>query len=142
MRVLNPPIQKPHSTRPQRRGFTLLEISLVIGLMIGLALFTGMNISAIQDWQKGKDAALALEAVFAAQRAYMADHPTADIADVTAAELESYLPTGWTTLPVVHDLDSSVLTMDHSVMPPQLLSGTSVYDPSGSGTDGLWDTGK
>jgi len=136
------PLRQGLCSRSHRAGFTLIEISLVIGLMIGLALFTGMNISAIQDWQKGKDAALALEAVFAAQRAYMADHPTADIEEVTRIELEAYLPTGWTTMPTVRSLDDGTLTIDHSVMPPQLLSGTTVYDPSGSGTDGLWDIGK
>jgi len=128
--------------RVSQRGFTLVEISLVIGLLLGLATFATMNISSVRDWQKGKDAAISLQAVFAAQRAYMADHPTADISAVSAAQLQAYLPEGWSSLPTVYSLDDDSLILDHSVMPPRLFYGTSVYDPSSSGNDGLWDTGR
>ena len=125
-----------------RAGFTLIEISLVIGLLLGLATFAGMNISAVRDWQKGKDASLSLQAVFAAQRAYLSDHPTADIAEVSAAELQVYLPQGWSSIPVVASLDNDTLTIDHTIMPPRLMLGTTVYDPSNKGSDGLWDAGQ
>lgn len=125
-----------------RRGFTLIEISLVIGLLLGLAMFAGMNISAVRDWQQGKDASISLQAVFAAQRAYMADHPTASIASVSATELQTYLPEGWSAIPTVFSLNDDSLTVDHTVMPPRLLWGSTVYDPSGNGKDGLWDTGR
>jgi prepilin-type N-terminal cleavage/methylation domain-containing protein len=123
-------------------GFTLIEISLVIGLLLGLATFVGMNISTVRDWQRGKDAAVSLQAVFAAQRAYMSDHPTADIAEVSTAQLQVYLPQGWSTMPVVKSLDDDTLTVDHTVMPPCLMLGTAVYDPSPKGNDGLWDAGQ
>lgn len=132
----------PTSARHLAGGFTLIEISLVIGLLLGLATFAGMNISHVRNWQRGKDASVSLQAVFAAQRAYMADHPAADISDVTAAELQVYLPEGWSAIPTVLSLDNDSLNVDHSVMPPQLLMGTAPYDPSGSGNDGLWDTGQ
>ncbi len=123
-------------------GFTLIEISLVIGLLLGLATFVGMNISTVRDWQRGKDAAVSLQAVFAAQRAYMSDHPTADIAEVSTVQLQVYLPQGWSTMPVVRSLDDDTLTVDHTVMPPRFMLGTSVYDPSLKGSDGLWDAGQ
>lgn len=126
----------------RRAGFTLIEISLVIGLLLGLATFAGMNISAVRDWQQGKDASLSLQAVFAAQRAYLSDHPTADIAGVSAAELLVYLPQGWSSMPVVASLDNDTLTIDHTIMPPRLMLGTTVYDPSTKGSDGLWDAGQ
>lgn len=126
----------------KERGFTLIEISLVIGLMLSLALFTGLNISAVRDWQQGKEAALSLQAVFAAQRSYMADHPTADISTVNSTELQAYLPEGWSSIPTVKSLNDDSLTLDHTVMPPILLLGTATYDPSGNGNDGLWDTGR
>lgn len=123
-------------------GFTLIEISLVIGLLLGLATFAGMNIAAVRDWQRGKDASVSLQAVFAAQRAYLSDHPTADIAEVSTEQLQLYLPQGWTTMPGVISLDDESLTVDHTVMPPLLMLGSSVYDPSSNGSDGLWDVGQ
>ncbi len=123
-------------------GFTLIEISLVIGLLLGLATFAGMNIAAVRDWQRGKDASVSLQAVFAAQRAYLSDHPTADIAEVSTEQLQLYLPQGWTTMPAVISLDDESLTVDHTVMPPLLMLGSSVYDPSSNGSDGLWDVGQ
>jgi len=136
-------MKTPHS-HPSRRtaGFTLIEISLVIGLLLGLATFAGMNMSVVRDWQRGKDAALSLQAVFAAQRSYMSDHPTEDIATVSTAELQVYLPQGWSSMPVVTSLDDDDLTIDHTVMPPVLMLGTAVYDPSNDGSDGLWDAGQ
>ncbi len=131
----------PHKAR-RNAGFTLIEISLVIGLLLGLATFVGMNISAVRDWQRGKDASVSLQAVFAAQRAYMSDHPTADISEVSTVQLQVYLPQGWSTMPVVKSLDDDTLTVDHTVMPPRLMLGTSVYDPSLKGSDGLWDAGQ
>lgn len=130
-------INPPQKIRP---GFTLIEISLVIGLLLGLTAFATMNISAVRDWQRGKDAAVSLQAVFSAQRSYMADHPTADIATVTTAELTTYLPEGWSAMPTAISLTGETLTVNHAVMPPQWLNGLSVYDPSGDGNDGLWDT--
>ena len=131
-----------HSGRRRlfRGGFSLIEVSLVIALMLGLMSIVGMNIYAMRDWQTGKDAGLSLQAVFAAQRAYMADHPTANIATVTTEQLTAYLPAGWSTMPTFEGLDDEALTLDHTVMPPRLLEGEVVYDPSDSPSDGLWDT--
>lgn len=135
----------PRTHLTQRRlrpnGFTLIEVSLVIGLLLGLATFATLNILAVRDWQQGKDAGLSLQAVFSAQRSYMADHPTADIATVTRAQLVPYLPQGWSSMPAVTTLEGDSLAVDHTVMPPRLLLGGSVYDPSNGGSDGLWDTG-
>lgn len=134
---------KLHS-RPARHngGFTLIEISLVIGLLLGLATFAGMNIAAVRDWQRGKDASVSLQAVFAAQRAYLSDHPTTDISGVPTDQLLPYLPQGWTAMPTVLSLDNESLSVDHTVMPPLLMLGSSVYDPSSNGSDGLWDVGQ
>lgn len=131
-----------HASSPRRRerGFTLMEISLVIALMLGLMSLITMNVSAVSDWQKGKDASLSLQAVFSAQRAYMADHPTASIATVTSTQLVAYLPQGWSAMPTFTSLQSQALTLDHTVMPPRLLLGNAAYDPSGNTSDGLWDT--
>jgi prepilin-type N-terminal cleavage/methylation domain-containing protein len=123
------------------KGFTLIEISLVIGLLLGLATFAGMNMYAVRKWQKGKDAAVSLQGVLAAQKAYLSDHPTASMASVNVAQLNAYLPQGWAGMPVIEGLDDELLTIDHNVMPPVFMLSGSIYDPSGSSSDGLWDTG-
>ena len=127
------------ASRRAARGFSLIEISLVIALMLGLMSIVGFNIYSMRDWQKGKDAGLSLQAVFAAQRSYLADHPTANIATVSSAQLETYLPAGWSVMPTFQSLDDEVLTLDHTVMPPTLLLGETPYDPSGNPSDGQWD---
>ena len=123
------------------RGFTLLELSLVMALIITLCGAIGYGVSSIQKWKKGKNASLALQAVYAAQRSYMSDHPTADIATITSTQLKAYLPQGWTDLPEMPGLGGEALTLDFTVMPAKFLLGTSPYDPSGRTDDGLWDTG-
>lgn len=128
--------------RRNDRGFTLLEISLVIGLMIGLSAFIGFGYNSVSDYKRGKDAALSLQAVYAAQRAYMADNPTGNIAAVSAAQLQAYLPQGWSTMPSFSGLKGESLTLTFSVMPPVLLYGITPYDPSPKTSDGLWDVGE
>lgn len=135
---------KTHIPNPRFRsalGFSLLELSFVMALVIGLCGAVGLGVSSIQKWKKGKNASLALQAVYAAQRAYMADHPTANVATVTSTQLKAYLPQGWTDMPVVPGLSDETLALDITVMPPKLLLGGSAYDPSGRTDDGLWDTG-
>jgi type II secretory pathway pseudopilin PulG len=125
----------------RKAGFSLIELSFVMFLMVSLAVGMGFGVTSVQKWKKGKNGSLALQAVYAAQRGYMADHPTADIEAVTSEQLLEYLPQGWSAMPTVPGLSGEPLTVDFTVMPPTLLSGTSVYDPSGKPDDGLWDTG-
>ncbi len=114
----------------------------MLGLILGLSVMISFGYNSVSDWRKGRDAGLSLQAVYSAQRAYMADNPTAEISAVTAAELSAYLPQGWTSLPVFVGLHGEVLILKYSVMPPVLLNGSSPYDPSSKGTDGLWDVGE
>ena len=123
-------------------GFTLLEISLVIALMLSLSMLAGVTIQSIQEWNKAKTAALSLQAVYAAQRSYLADHPTTDIQNVSSSDLAPYLPEGWSTMPTAVGLEDESLTVNHKVMPPYLTAGTSRYDPSKTQSDGLWDAGQ
>ncbi len=133
---------RPTKTDSTRRGYSLLELSLVMALLLGLSTFAGLTVSSIRDWQRGKDASLSLQAVFAAQRAWMADHPTGDIELVSSAQLQTYLPEGWYAMPAFVSLSGESLTLDYNVMPPLLYTSGVVYDPSGAPDDGLWDVGK
>ena len=123
-------------------GFTLIEISLVIALMLGLCAMVGLSVSSVHEWDKGKEAGLALQAVHAAQRSWLADHPTSDISNVTSIQISAYLPQGWDVLPTAIGLENETLTLDFNTMPPRWVDGGVTYDPSKSPSDGLWDAGK
>jgi type II secretory pathway pseudopilin PulG len=133
---------RTHSRGKYRQGFTLLEISFVMALIIGLSVGMGLSISAMKKWKRGKEGALALQAVYAAQRAYMADHPVTDPSTLTSALLIPYLPQNYAAMPVVKGLEDQTLAFDVAVMPPRLLNGTATYDPSGKSNDNLWDVGE
>jgi type II secretory pathway pseudopilin PulG len=134
---------KTLSTAKKYQGaFTLVEICLVIGLIIALTSFIGLSVVTVRNWQAGKSASLSLQAVYSAQRSFMADHPTAQISTVTKSQLENYLPQGWAAMPVFSGIEGQTLTLDHTVMPPRILDGGVVYDPSGKSDDGIWDLGK
>jgi type II secretory pathway pseudopilin PulG len=132
------PLARPWS---RAHGFTLIEISLVIGLMLGLTALGGFSYAMVRNWNKAKNASLALQAVYSAQRSYMADNPTADITEIDADTLLPYLPTGWSEMPTATSLTDTTLTLDFRVMPPVFLAGATPYDPSNSTKDGLWDIG-
>lgn len=133
------------------RGMTLIEISIVLALILTLVGMTWMSFKPIKDWQKAKEAGISLQAVYTAQKTFLADHPTCPTVPnitlngvkITAAQLQPYLP-GSTTgtlapMPSAVDLAGNTLDIDFTVIPPVLKNFS---DPSGSLTDGLWDIGK
>jgi prepilin-type N-terminal cleavage/methylation domain-containing protein len=124
------------------RGFTLVEMSVVICVLIAL-MSTGLYFgSKISEWQAGKEAAEQLRGVYAAQRMYLADHPTTAVADLTPDILVPYLPNNPGAMPTVLSLDDAALGIDVTVSPPVLTLGDAVYDPSGGSSDSLWDVGE
>lgn len=124
------------------KGMTLIELSLVIGILLALLSIGMYSSSEITKWRKGREAAESLRAVYAAQRTYMADHPTAAIASLTEAELIPYLPGGATTMPTAVSLKNETLVLNVAVSPPYFTTGGVPYDPSGSNSDSLWDVGE
>jgi hypothetical protein len=74
---------------------------------------------------------------------YLADHPTAVVADITPAQVIPYLPNRATTMPTVRSLEKTTLNIRVDVTPPVIDNGSGdIYDPSGSTTDSLWDVGQ
>jgi predicted lipoprotein len=74
---------------------------------------------------------------------YLADNPTVLVANITAANVISYLPNRATTMPTVKSLTGATLTILVNQSPPVINNGSGVcYDPSGSTTDSLWDVGE
>ena len=124
-------------------GVTLIELTVVIFVVLSIMGATMYFAGNIGEWNKGKRAATALREVYAAQRSFLADHPRRAVSSLTTSELVSYLPSGGSSLPAVEDLDGNTLFYDVTVSPPVLNgAGGSVYDPSGSTEDSLWDVGE
>ena len=136
------------SANPARGGFTLIELSVVIFILIAL-LSMGFGMSkAIDTWKKGKEASETLRSVYTAQRLYLADHPTTALSTLTHTLVAPYIPNGnGTTVPTTPSLTNATLYARVNVSPPYWTTtagGTSgsAYDPSGSTTDSLWDVGQ
>ena len=89
----------------------------------------------ISDWQAGKEAAEQLRGVYAAQRMYLADHPTTLVANLDAELIKPYLPNNPGAMPTILSLDDEELSIDVTVSPPVLTLGGVAYDPSGSASD-------
>lgn len=125
-----------------RSGVTLIELTVVIFVilsMIGATMYFGGNLSA---WKRGKAASESLRAVYAAQRAFLADNPRRTLASLTVSELVIYLPDQSGTMPIIKSLDGANLGVDVTKSPPVCLaSDGTVYDPSNSINDSLWDVG-
>jgi prepilin-type N-terminal cleavage/methylation domain-containing protein len=124
-------------------GFTLLEMTVVIMVLMTL-LGTGLFVSKqYGDWQLGRAAAEELRTVYAAQRMYLADNPTAIVANITTGQIIPYLPNRATTMPTVKSLTGQTLSIRVNVTPPNINNGSGgIYDPSGSSNDSLWDVGQ
>jgi len=130
-----------------RGGFTLIEMSLVIFILIVLLSFGFGLSSAITNWKLGRAGSELLRSAYTAQRTYLADHPTTSVASLTQAMVLPYLPNGPATFPTCTSLSNTTLYVRVNVSPPVLVAtvggatGTT-YDPSGKSNDSLWDVGE
>lgn len=127
----------------RRNGFTLIEMTVVIMVLLSL-IGSGLFVSKqYGNWQAGRTASEDLRSVYAAQRMYLADNPTASVGSITAAQIIPYLANRSTVLPTVKTLEGTTLNIRVSVSPPNIDNGNGgIYDPSGSSSDSLWDVGE
>jgi len=129
------------------KGFTLIEMSVVIVVLITLMSF-GFGISnVVGNWKLGRSGSETLRSVYTAQRTYLADHPTTEVKNLTPALLLPYVPNGPAVFPTAKSLEGAVLTVRVNVSPPHLtptaggINGDP-YDPSANTKDSLWDVGE
>lgn len=128
-----------NSHKTQIKGVTLIELTIVIGIIIALSSVTFIGVSTYQNWKKGLEAGEDLKAVYQAQKLYLADNPTTLVADITAADIIANLPNGMAAIPTVTGLDGTDRAIIFTQSPPIIEGG---YDPSPPGDNSLWDAGK
>ena len=125
------------------RGFTLLELTLVIMVLLALVSVGMYSGSAIKTWRLGRQASESLRSVYTAQKGFLADNPTVPVTSLTNALLIPYLTNKAASMPTVTSLTGATLNIKVTVFPPVVDNGSGVaYDPSGSTTDSLWDVGE
>ena len=138
-------LRREQDIRTHRLGFTLIELTVVILVLLGLIAISFSSLGSLSEWQRAREVSSVLREVEVAQRQFLADNPQQDLATLTdpqIAVLAGYLPGNPTTLPTTVGNDQIALTVNVRVSPPVALNGGAVYDPSGNPNDGLWDTGR
>ena len=138
-------LRREQDIRTHRLGFTLIELTVVILVLLGLIAISFSSLGSLSEWQRAREVSSVLREVEVAQRQFLADNPQQDLATLTdpqIAVLAGYLPGNPTTLPTTIGNDQVVLTVNVRVSPPVALNGGTDYDPSGNTNDGLWDTGR
>ena len=125
------------------KGFTLLEMTIVIMVLIAL-ISTGLVVNRKMDeWKLGRAASETLRQVYSAQRMFLGENPTRLVSSLTATDIVPYLPGNATAMPTVKSLTGAQLPILVNVSPPVINSGSGVaYDPSGDNRDSLWDVGE
>jgi prepilin-type N-terminal cleavage/methylation domain-containing protein len=127
-------------TKRLKAGFTLVEMSITIAIILVLVGVASLGIQPYFAYRDGRTAGEMLSAVKAAQLMYLSDYPATPVTSLTPALILPYIPHGtWPTLPLINGVAP---TINCAVFPPVALLGGTTYDPSGSVTDGLWDAGQ
>ena len=126
-----------------KNGFTLVEMTVVIMVMMTL-MGTGLYVSSqFGNWQLGRTASEDLRSVYAAQRQFLADNPTASVATITTGQIIPYLTNRAVAIPTVKSIEGNTLNIRVNVSPPNINDGTGgIYDPSSTSADSLWDVGQ
>ena len=134
--------QEPsESKRLRASGFTLVELSVAIAVILVLVGAAALGIKPYYTFRDGRTAGEALRTVKAAQLMYLADNPSTPVASLTQALLVPYMPNGaWP--PPLPSVGGVVPTINCTVFPPVAVLGGATYDPSATTTDGLWDVGQ
>ena len=136
-------MKSQHHFLPQKSGLTLLEMTIVILVLLALIGLGLVSSRMMDNWKLGREASETLRVVHSAQRMFLADNPTRPVAEIVPEDIIPYLPNGAATMPTVKSLTGTTLNIIVSRTPPAVDAGAgTVYDPSGSETDSLWDVGE
>ncbi len=79
---------------PHLKAFTLLEITLVIGIVVGLASLTIVGLGNSTRIANAARAEAAMRMIESARLSYLSDNPQVVVGNITAANLDRYIPGG------------------------------------------------
>ena len=138
-------MNRTHRQMYTNRGLTLLEMSIVLMILLALVSTGVMTFNNVHDWRLGRLASETLRTVHAAQRMYLADHPTAKVENLTPEDILPYMPGNPDSMPTVKSLDERDLEIMVDMFPPRINNGSGgIYDESDppNDSDSLWDVGE
>jgi prepilin-type N-terminal cleavage/methylation domain-containing protein len=122
-----------------RAGFSLVEMTIVMMILLTLVGVGFYSASSIKDWRLGREASEKLRTVHAAQRLCLSDNPTVAVSALTPDLIIPYLPNQATAIPTVESLTGATLSIKVDVFPPIINNGSgAAYDPSRNQKDSLW----
>ena len=126
-----------------RQGFTLLEMTIVIMVLLALISTGFFRPRKMDEWKLGREASETLRTVYSAQRMFLADNPTALVSSHHRHGHHS-LPPEQRHRPAHGQITHrATLAFIVNVSPPVINAGSGVtYDPSGNNKDSLWDVGE
>jgi type II secretory pathway pseudopilin PulG len=122
---------------PYLRGYTLLELSLVLGMLVGLTAIGAFGLKYFTTVARSNRAEAILRQVENARLSYLVDNPVENHTTVTPDKISPYLPGGWDGAVQMlaingYTLDASDLTgLDIGYGFVEKPSGTAGFDASG-----------
>lgn len=78
-----------------RKAFTLVELTLVIGLVLGMTAMSVFGLTYFTYLARAQRAEGILRQVENARLSYLMDNPTETYSSVTGPAIDPYLPGGW-----------------------------------------------
>src|SRR5690606_35754231 len=106
----SPAMRTTRSAPTLPRAMTLIELSVVIVVLLSLLGLGLYSMGGFEKWKLGRAASESLRSVYAAQRTYLADHPTEAVGSLTDAKLLPYMPGTPDAMPTVTSLNATELT--------------------------------
>lgn len=101
--------QKPAKS-PYRKAFTLLEMTLVIGLVVGMTSLSVFGLTVFSTISKAHKAEALMRQIENARLSYLMDNPTQQYGGVTGDKIDQYLPGGWDATKELLDANGYTIT--------------------------------
>ncbi len=123
-----------------KRGVKPFKLAVAIAMILALAGASSLGLRPYLAYRDGRTAGEMLRSVKEAQLMFLSDNPSRAVSSLQQVNLLPYMPNG--TWPILPSVNGQRPTINCAVFPPAAALGGTTYDPSGSPTDGLWDTGQ
>lgn len=77
------------------KAFTLLELTMVIGILMGMTAMSVFGLTYFSSLSRANRAEAILRQIEKARLSYLIDHPTQNYRMITTLDISPYLPGGW-----------------------------------------------